>query len=424
MIDIIPIIVLIALVLLAYYWFTKKKQAKLDAAVHKWASLPLHNYSQDFLKAKRLKQDAEADEIIKQIFSSGNPEDINTFYSMIQRTAVALPPSLPSYLKDFFAQGERLPEWADKTLIKKGQEFYIEHGAMIAMVLCAKSLPECYACANGAMVLAKTGRLSEQNGSLNAFTRRIAETAQFIVNVMSPRGLSPVGTGIRSAQKVRLIHASIRYYIHKSGWNSDQYGAPINQEDMAGTLMSFAPLVLEGLETLGISITPQEKEAYFHCWRVVGHFMGLDEDLLPNNVADAFALGYGIFDTEKKASEQGVMLTKSLIDFMTMMSPKGEINLIVDDLLRMMIGDETADMLGIPKPMQKDPKLFEHAEGQFLAGWDVFKDRHTILRKLSGPINKILLNGMLVFMNKGDKINFFIPPSLQDSWGLTNNKTN
>lgn len=387
-----------------------------------WADKPLHDWSQTFLEAKRKRQDEEADKIIKKIFSSGNPEDINSFYGMIQRTAVVLPPQLPKYLKDYFAKGEKLPDWADETLIKKGREFYIEHGPMIAMVLCAKSLPECYACANGAKVLYETGRLSEHNGSLNAFTRRIAETAQFIVNVMSPKGLSPMGTGIRSAQKVRLIHSSIRYYIHKKGWDTDTYGAPINQEDMAGTLMSFAPLVLEGLETLGLVLSDDEKEAYVHCWRIVGHFMGLDEDLLPNNVKDSFNLGYAIFDHQKKASTEGVELTKSLIEFMTLMSPNGEINLIVDDLLRMMVGEETADLLGIPQPTQKDKQQFEKVEKHFLAGWENFKDRHGLLQKLSGRINKILLNGMLEFLNKGDKINFFIPTSLQGSWDLNETK--
>ena len=43
--------------------------------------------------------------------------------------------------------------------------------------------------------------------------------------------------------------------------------------------MSFAPLVLERLETLGVEISDNDKEAYFHCWRVVGYFMGLDEEI-------------------------------------------------------------------------------------------------------------------------------------------------
>ena len=67
-----------------------------------------------------------------------------------------------------------------------------------------KSLPEAYVCANGAKVLYTTGRMTEQSGNLNVFTRRLMETAQFVINVCSPGGLSDTGSGIITAQKVRL----------------------------------------------------------------------------------------------------------------------------------------------------------------------------------------------------------------------------
>ncbi len=401
------------------YMYRQSKRKELKIAVNEWANKPLHNWDATMLASKRLRTDKLADDAIEQLFASDNPAHINSFYNGIQRNSSALPDDLPAYLKDYFNQNETLPSWANPVLIKQAENFFLEHGELISLVLCAKSLPECYACANGAMVLYQTGRLSEHNGSLTAFTRRIAETAQFVINVMTKGALSPRGNGIRSAQKVRLIHASIRYYIKKQGWDESKYGKPINQEDMAGTLMSFAPLVIEGLETLGEKISKENKEAYFHAWRVVGYFMGLDEDLLPNNLTDAFALGNAIFNAEKAKSEQGLALTKSLIHFMNSMAPHGEMALIVNDLIRMLVGDETANLLEIPASSKTHEEVESELAKKILGGWENFEERHAILKLFIRPINKVLLNGMLRVMNQGEKITFFIPPSLQEDWGLT-----
>jgi len=387
--EILILILLALLVGIILYQFLQKKKKTNNAALIKaikyWQEKPLHDWQPDELTAKRQKTDPLADDIIKSIFASSDPAIVNSFYHSIQRTSQLLPDNLPENVKEYFKMGETLPDWADPILLKHAEDFYIEHGGIIALILCAKSLPECYACANGVQVLYQTGRLSEHNGSLDAFTRRVAETAQFIVNTMSPGGLTSRGLGIRSAQKVRLIHAAVRHYIHKSDWDAEKYGEPINQEDMAGTLMSFAPLVLEGLETLGVKISDADKEAYVHAWRVVGHFMGIDADLLPNNFADADALG--------------------------------NMHVIVDDLLRLMMGDETADLLGVPAVSHKQEKIVDKVFIKLLGGWENMVHRHKIMRKMTHPLSKLFLNGMLRVMNKGEKIRFFIPPDLKECLG-------
>lgn len=395
-----------------------KNRKKLIDDVDYWKNKSINDWDTIFLNEKRFKSDDLADQTIKQIFSSTDPEHINAFYGVIQRNSDEIPEKLPAFIKNYFKDHSDLPSWASPYMLKKAEDFYATHGGMIALVLCVKSLPECYACAKGAHVLYNTGRLSEKNGSLDPFTRRIAETAQFIVDVMSPNGLSPKGKGIRSAQKVRLIHAAIRHYIYKGEWDEAYYGKPINQADMAGTLMSFAPLVIEGLETLGVKVSDVEKESYFHSWRVVGYFMGLDEDLLPNNISDAFALGNAIFENQKMESDEGKHLTICLIEFMSQMSENKEILIIVDDLLRMMLGDKTADLLGVPNVSHKTEWIENKAPKLLLGGWENMIERHSILKRIAKPLNIILLNGMLRKMNNHQKINFFIPPSLQEDWNL------
>ena len=73
--------------------------------------------------------------------------------------------------------------------------------------------------------------------------------------------------------------------------------------------------------------------------------------------------------------------------------------------------------LGLPLQPKKEEWKTSKIAREFLGGWENFEQRHAILRELSIPINKMLMEGMLKFLNKGEKITFFIPPSLQEDWG-------
>jgi hypothetical protein len=123
-------------------------------------------------------------------------------------------------------------------LISQGEDVFGEFGLHLVAALFCASLPECYAVAKGAHVLVFTARMSKHP------FRRIVETAQFVIDVMSPDGLGEYGMGLRTAQKIRLMHAAIRHLCKtQADWNPD-CGEPINQEDLAGTLMTFSTVAL------------------------------------------------------------------------------------------------------------------------------------------------------------------------------------
>src|SRR5207244_12288164 len=139
----------------------------------------------------------------------------------------------------FLADTYELPEWADHDLIRQGQERFKDWGPQIILSLFCASLPSAYAAKRGVQVLALTARLDTDT------KRRIMETGQFLVDVLQPGGLDDEGAGRRSIQRVRLMHATVRTLVKlrakqdPSIWKDD-YGTPINQEDLAGTLQSFA----------------------------------------------------------------------------------------------------------------------------------------------------------------------------------------
>ncbi|MCH8902974.1 MAG: DUF2236 domain-containing protein, partial [Bacteroidetes bacterium] len=370
------------------------------------------------LQKFRHKTDPLADKLIEEIISSGEEMAINKLFNDLVKNAGLSDVQFPKNVEKYFQETSILPEWADQKKIRIGQKVFERHGPTISLVLMFKSLPEAYACANGAMVLYKTGRLSTHNGSVDMLTRRLMETAQFVINVCEKGGLNPDGNGIITAQKVRLIHAAIRYFLKKDDWDTATLGEPINQEDMAGTLQSFSTLILEGLKMIGIELTPKENEGYFHCWRIIGHVMGLDPELNVETYKEGHELGYAILDHQCAASEQGKELTKAMISFIEHMLPGNLFEHIPPALIRFFVGDRIAGFLALEEHHNLLEKIIPKLPKETQKDIAETDDPAAIFGKLVSHINMFLLNSMNHYFNHYKGVHFYIPPSLKENWKL------
>jgi len=91
------------------------------------------------------------------------------------------------------------------------------------------------------------------------------------------------------------MHAAVRHLIKARNeltpgmWHPD-WGTPINQEDLAGTLLSFSYVVADPLRRLGVRVGAKDVDAYLHLWNVIGHLLGVRDELLVSDAADAAAL--------------------------------------------------------------------------------------------------------------------------------------
>lgn len=372
------------------------------------------------LENYRQKADPLADRVVQEIMANGAGRSISTLFDQLIRNSDYDKVDLPPEVLTYFKTTEGLPPWADQAKIKIGQSVFAEFGPEICLLLMCKSLPEAYACKKGAQVLYETGRLRESaDGSLARFTRRLMETSQFVVNVCTPNGFSAEGSGIITAQKVRLIHATIRYFTAESGqWNSVENGIPINQEDLAGTLQSFSALILEGLSVLGVTLTKQQQEGYFHCWRVAGHVVGLDPELNPETYAEGLQLGYAILNHQKAASEAGVVLTQAVNDFMARIIPGNLLDEVPAVLMRYFLGDPTADLLEIPQENDLLAKIFPRILKTVFKIEEGLENRSAFYKDLSNRLSMGLLQGMLNYFDDYKGVHFYLPPSLRESWKL------
>jgi hypothetical protein len=206
----------------------------------------------------------------------------------------------------------------------------------------------------GVRVLAGTGYLTTDSA------RRVAETGQMVMDVMSPGGLmtsSGTGKGILSALKVRLMHAAIRYMVANGRtalkWDVAASGQPVCQEDLAYTLMTFSYVTVRSMKRLGIVLTAHQEEAYIHCWNVIGHIMGILPGLLPANLAEAKVLFDTIKARQTGPNAEGQVLTAALVNGFLAPTMSRILPLTGKHLpavmIRTLIGDDTADDLGVAR---------------------------------------------------------------------------
>lgn len=299
------------------------------------------------LEPMRLVGDPLADEVIATVIQQHEIEKVNLIFRSLVENDDIVPDEMPPEVNAYLAETAVLPEWADMDLIEQGQAFFSLHWPNIVTLLFCASLPSAYAAWRGAQVLLLTTRLTER------MHRRIFETAQFVLNVMEPGAFAAHGKGIRSVQKVRLMHATIRHLIeHEPRWRSQwdmAWGLPINQEDMAGTLMTFSTEILVGMTRFRIPITGAEEKSFLHAWKVVGHIMGIQPELLPNDPRDAYDLAETIFQRQRGPSEAGTTLTKALMDFMQLQIPGKLFDGFPATIIRHAVDQDVADLLSVPQ---------------------------------------------------------------------------
>lgn len=370
-------------------------------------------WTDEFLDEMRHVADPLADEVVASVIQSGGLEEFNKLIRHLVNNRDALPESMPKIVHEYFVRTEVLPEWADKKKIVRGERVFDSYGPEMIMMLFFVSLPYAYATKKGSHVLSITAELTRH------VHRRIFRTAQFIMDVMQSGGLGAGGRGVRSAQKIRLLHASIRYYIaHKEKWKDEwdsSWGLPINQEDVAGTLMDFSTGVMRGLKRAKIVLSPEDADAYLHCWKVVGHIIGVRSDLMPEGLDDAFDLAQTIIDRQVGGSSSGKVLSKDLIEFIQGFLP-GAFRGFPSTAIRYLSGDKVADV--IESGPYNWTLTFLKVQIVFFDFVEKIKGHFPNAMKYIRYLTWMLIDKMVLF-EEGGQTYFDIPDDLRKSWHLS-----
>jgi len=147
------------------------------------------------------------------------------------------------------------------------------------------------------------------------------------------------GKGYVTAKKIRFLHATMRFMLmnpkifsehnHEKSqknftealsfveepYDAANLGQPINQEDLAYTLLTFGYCIASGLEKLGRKWNLKEKEAFLHTWKVIGHTIGIQDNLITDKWDEAEKLFQVIQKRQVGESKQAKVLTHALLNF-------------------------------------------------------------------------------------------------------------
>jgi hypothetical protein len=358
-----------------------------------------------------------------------------------------VPEGVPEVVRRYLEESRKLPEWAEPRRIRIAEQVFIDHGLTAYALLGCASLPESYAILDATRVLGRTMRLEDQ-----LITRRIMETSLFVLDVMSPGGLGDQGRGLATARKVRLMHAAMRYLLLKRApmatlrtpeaarkeraaeergvktlaaalraypWQEKEWGVPIHQVAMTAAILSFSYIVLRGLRDLGVRLTRDEESAYLHCWNVVGHVMGVREELLlsrPETMEEAHAQYVVIWEAHKKASEDGTALATALLEFEEATFPRA-FRRVPRILTWYLLGPDTARLLNLPPLDWKDrllraPLLIGFRALSVLSEWDVLR----LLRPAKALLFRAAFEAQLARARGGIRPTYEMPSSLKEAW--------
>lgn len=369
-----------------------------------------------FLDGMREVGDPPADAAIAEIFARGDVAAVNQLLDTLTQNDDLPSADLPTAVRAYLAESAGFPPFAPAA-VAAAQDLFARRGPEILSILGFYALPTAYAARKGVQVLHRTGYLAKRP------FRRVLETVQMVVDVLSPGGLAPDGRGVVTAQKVRLMHAAIRHILtHDPAhpWPSE-LGVPINQEDLAGTLMVFSCLVLAGFPRLGIELTATEQESYLEIWTGVGRILGLRAELLPADVAEARELTQRIYQRQIESSPEGRDMLEALLEGYDKLVPSGPLSGAPRSLIHYFLDEEPITRRNIAHLLGLDDT--GHAQELIRAAIGLLRLVNVVLDSNATHVGEVVrqlglatTKAILLVERGGSRAPFHVPDGLQDGW--------
>ncbi|HEY2204294.1 MAG TPA: oxygenase MpaB family protein [Pseudonocardia sp.] len=263
-------------------------------------------------------------------------------------------PDAPPELRELVDRVAAVPYWVDTDQLALAARVTGRAGLWGMLV----ALP--YLALMGGYLASRPDKVLVATGDLDtAAPRRLAETAHWWVDVTSPGALDRHGPGFAGVLRVRLVHARVRAAMRaRPDWDHERWDAPVNQAQLAGTLMLFSLANLAGCQAIGLRFTARERAAVFHLWRYVGWLLGVTPDLLPATEADTWRLLWLEAATEFRPDADSRRLAGALADALGPLLVPGDgrlsgaatraLNSYATSYSRLVLGRANADALGLP----------------------------------------------------------------------------
>ncbi|MER8001433.1 oxygenase MpaB family protein [Streptomyces sp. NPDC095613] len=354
--------------------------------------------------------DELADATVTALFERGEVGTFNTLMRYVSTSGAPLPEGLPDVAREYLEVTSAPPAWVDWGEMEKARLFFLDNNVHITTALSFASMPACYLVPHVAKLLSTTHGLEYPS-------KRMAETGQFTVYLMRPDAFEAGGRFVPAAQKVRLLHASIRHHLTaENRWDTATLGTPICQEDMIGGQMFFSLLVLDSLHRLGVHMSTEGAESYYYAWRVVGAMLGIDQDTAPRTLDDARRFLDDYMLRYMGPSEEGTRLTRQLIDLYEEVVPGTFFDPVVSALVRHLVGDTCADWLQVPRTAWD---TLVRAVPHLLGVLESVEDRSPLGAWALDRLGHLTTVFELSSLTRGRVMHYAIPEQLRKDYGVS-----
>lgn len=364
-------------------------------------------WSDEHFSPYQSQGDRIADGVIQELLASGQIDGIHSVLDSIQRNDDPVS-ECPAVLRNYFEETAVLPSFANPDALRAAQDVFARYGLPMTLSLFCLVLPEGYAAPRPALALSFTRTMYDHT------RRRIAETAQFLLDIVSPDAFGPEGRAIRSIQKVRLMHAAARFFVKRRPEWPEEYGDPISQEDLAAVAGGFGSETIRGLEKLGINLNESDREAYTHCWAVMSSMIGLDTELVARDFQDMDECVQSYKRRQWGPSKEGKELTASLMNMVNRQLPP-LLRGLPQAYLYYLMGPEGAEILGVRKNLQS--RLLRPFIGlnSFI---NLSQHKSRRLARMIRSVTLGILQGVMV-REIGDRpVKFYMQPAIRKAWQM------
>lgn len=225
--------------------------------------------------------DPLADDLVEWMVATGTRQT-RTLFDQACAHGIAAVDDAPEPLRKFFEVVEQDPPWLDRARLRRAPDAFALAGVDGLYIARDVAFLGGYRAAGFNKTLIRTGAL--EKGS----AQRFAETTQWAQRVTRPGGMEKYGDGYRATLEVRLIHSFVRRHVlAMEDWDTDEWGLPINQTDMAATMVGAMMTPFIAGVALGLVPSRRELEDVCHVTRYTGWLMGVEDRWLPTSYRDA-----------------------------------------------------------------------------------------------------------------------------------------
>lgn len=287
--------------------------------------------------------DDTIDKIMASVVEKGQVPAVNEAILPWVDNGQPVPGGLPAELTAHLEEATQLPAWADMAKLRRAADFNRRMDTYLFFI---------YGLGGGIMstVIPREAKSVYWSKGGADMKDRAAKTFTFGYDLSDRNAFEPSGQFIVTANKTRLVHATVRHLLPQSPyWKAvaDEQ-IPISNADILVTFHSTGTFAHKKLKDWGVRMSAADETAFLHSWQVALHLLGVHDEYIPATWQAAHAQSAQVLTPILGVTPEGRELAEVLLG-LTAEVDLGLTRGFLDEFVRYTLGDEICDWLELKR---------------------------------------------------------------------------